>query len=1084
MRRVFAVALLALGLVARTGAAQSVSARVGGELTGFPGSIVLVPIAVDMSSAGGEKLGSYTAHITWDPSRLSACLGTYQYYSCVDSIHTGNFPPPAMNYDSAGGSLQFTAISPAGAGGLVTIARIPFVLRDTLGTPLNLSFSEMSAAGSFTNLLPLLSVTGATMCPARGRWGDIDRDDHANSRDALLTLSKVVGLPVDTIIDTLQTAPLVTDTTIFDTGLADVNADGLVQSVDALIILSYAVGIDIPGQRVLLLAPTTCGTGSARTLSIFPNAAQLVPNQALPLLLQARDTAGRLVTVSDAVWRSSDYDVASVDGDGVVTPRAPGTATITGEVGPGVRASAGITVVARRPNWFVDAHATGAAVQLGTAAFPFEHPTKPFYFLQAGDTVRVARGTYDFTNNAGQGDSPPIQGSGGAPSAMFTLGGDNVPLMSGAVLIGGTPGDTTTRPLFRAARYYGTRGLWLVGGRTVIKNIVLRDFDPAIELAGAQTVVLQDSRIEITSSGNYGDGIYSCSSKSVDTLRVDHSSFVGDSSGSAIYFGGCSSQLGAAVVDIRDSKIKNWGDGLYFYEVDSTSVVRSEISGSDGYGISLQQENVVHPSLYLAHSRVMANYYEAIRMDNARRLVMDSSYVLAIDDDAIDVSGGCGECSGDTVTQVYLRGDTIDMQADDYTWLGTYLGDTLVVDHTVVRFADTPNFYAYSNVDAKFGRVTNSQFLNAAQGTVFEFRGDHFLADSVQMTGCSQPVSGCDGADGFDIYASSSVLDAWILNSSFSKLAYPVYLGGGSRGIHEASGLSIDSASVGIQVGGDSSVVRNNVLSTIYGTGIQMQGYAYNRGPSTVANNTISCATPGGENPAYGISLSAYQVLLVEGNHIADPLCTNGIFVTQLNSGSVLKGNTLRQLSTAIYIATGDTTPVAIDSNVISGEGTGSGTGVGVYSGRVRLTRNSIGNGLYYGMYVYTTGYTQIASDSNAFTGNAAYAISSAYGDSVDATNNWWGDPAGPGPLTPGDSVNGVRIGTTPFLTAPPGSVPSFAPRIFAAAPLRAATTRRPTSALAAPVTRERVRAARPTPAPKRPRPSLHPAPPTRASRQ
>jgi len=85
--------------------------------------------------------------------------------------------------------------------------------------------------------------------------GDIDRDGASNSRDALLVLSKVVELPVDTIIDTVSTSPLVVDTLHFDSGLGDVNADGAVTSVDALIILSTAVGIPIPGQRVMLLAP-------------------------------------------------------------------------------------------------------------------------------------------------------------------------------------------------------------------------------------------------------------------------------------------------------------------------------------------------------------------------------------------------------------------------------------------------------------------------------------------------------------------------------------------------------------------------------------------------------------------------------------------------------------------------------------------------------------------------------------------------------------------------------------------------------------------------------------------------------------
>ena len=1046
MTRALAIALIGLGIALAQAPAQTVSARVGGELTGFPGSIVLVPVAIDMSGSGGEKLGSYTARLTWDPARLKACLGYDYYYSCVDSIRGGSFPVPQFNYDSAAGTLSFTAISPAGAPGLVTIARIPFVLRDTLAAPLTLTFSEMSAAGTFTNLLPLLSVSSATMCPARGRWGDIDRDGNANSRDALITLSTVVGLPVDST---------------FDMSLADVNADGNVRSVDALIILSYAVGIDIPGQRVLLLAPTSCGTGSARTLAIDPPSAELVPSQPLPLLLQARDSAGRLVTISDAVWRSSDYDVATVDANGVVSGRAAGTATITGEVGPGVRATATITVVAGRTSWIVDARATGAAVQLGNAAFPMDHPTRAFAYVREGDTIRVASGNYDFDNTSGLGDVAPIMPGATRPALGYGFN-DDQPLDVGVVILGGTPGDTTTRPVFRSTRYYGVRGLWLRGGnRTSVKNVVFRDMDPAVEIDGVRNFVLEDSRVEIVNPDNFGDGVYNCTNASMDTLRIERTVMVGDSSGDAINFNGCSSDLSARVMIIRDSKILNWSNGIYAYEIDSTAVIRSVISGNEGYGISLRQENVVNPSLYVARSRFEHNYYEAIQASNARRLVVDTSVVLADQDDAIDVDGGCGECSGDTETQVYLRGDTIAMFADDYNWLRVYLADTLVIDGTVVNFADVANFYVYGNAYARNARITNSQFLNVAAGEVLYFQGQRFYADSVTMTACSQPT-GCDGAYGFELYPSGGTLDAFVHRSSFDRIRYPLYSGGGSAGVHVASELTINRAEVGIDMGGDSTIVADNQISSAYGAAIRLGGYTGTRGASTVSGNSIGCDVPPGENPAYGIVVNATQVVLVERNTIDDPICNVGILISRMNSGSVVRGNALRRITDqAISVNVVDTTLVAIDSNVISGEGTGTGTGIGVANGRVLATRNNIGNGLFHGMFVYTTGYLQEAH-GNAFSGNTGSALT-ALTDTVDAINNWWGNPAGP---TQPDSVNG-RIAVTPFLPTAPLDLPSFAPRMLmtgAVAP-QPATPRR-----ASGVPPAHVRAVRPAPAPKRPR--------------
>ncbi|HXE84125.1 MAG TPA: right-handed parallel beta-helix repeat-containing protein [Gemmatimonadales bacterium] len=1025
MRRALVVLLL-LGL-ARSVPAQTVTARLGGELTGFPGSVVLVPVAVDMSNAGGEKLGSYTARLTWDPTRLSACLGLYQGYSCVDSIHTGNFPTPQMNYDSAGGSLQFTAISPAGASGLITVARIPFFLRDTVGTALNLTFSEMSAAGSFTNLLPLLSVSSGTMCPARGRWGDLDHDQQANSRDALLTLSKVVGLPVDTL---------------YDTGLADVNGDGAIQSVDALIILSYAVGIDIPGQRVLLLAPTSCGTGSAQSVAVFPASAQLVPNQPLGLILEARDSAGRIVTVSDAIWRSSDYSVAGIDGSGVVSPRAAGTATITGEVGPGVRASATITVIARRPNWFVDARATGAPLQLGTAAQPYDHPTKAFLYITDGDTIRVASGTYDFINSSG-GDSPRIwSGAPGAPGAQrspaFTLT-DNIPLQTGAVIIGGTPGDTTTRPVLRAANPSGALGLWLRAGRVVIKNLILRAFDPGIEIQGATTVIVQDTRIESGPAGSSGDGIYSCTNVTVDTLRLDHVVMVGDSSQTAVYFGGCGSGIGARVVDVRDSKILRWGDGLYFYEVDSTAIVRSEVSDNDGYGVSLAQENTVNPSLYVAHSRIERNFSGAIRNDNARRVVVDTSFILSSQADGIYSSGGCGECSGDTVTQLRLRGDTIQMFGSNVNWLRGFLVDTAIIDATVVLFPDSANHYAYGYIDGRVASVTNSQFLGIGQGQAVQFQGSDFFADNVTMTGCSQPLPGCDGAYGFYLNIGGVDLNERIRNSSFARIGYPVNSSQNQFGVVELTNLTMDSVYAGIVVGGDSVDIRNNTITRAWNNGISAGGPISARGAS-ISNNSVSCISP--PDLSQPSAISVYNRRYAIDGNLIQPNCYTGLYLNAVASGTTLRGNTIRAIGVGITVYQYDSAAVTIDSNAVSGATT---AGVQVQAGRVVMRHNNIGNNGY-GVYIPTaSGMAQIVSDNNSFTNNSNYAVY-APGDTVNAINNWWGNPAGPGGGV-ADSVSGPLVTTSPFLGAPPANLPSFSPRVLLPAPNQAASVRRITPA-------------------------------------
>ncbi len=64
-------------------------------------------------------------------------------------------------------------------------------------------------------------------CHATAMWGDVDANLRVDSRDALITLSAAVGLPV----------------TGFDLARGDVDGDGLSNSRDALMMLSYAIGI-------------------------------------------------------------------------------------------------------------------------------------------------------------------------------------------------------------------------------------------------------------------------------------------------------------------------------------------------------------------------------------------------------------------------------------------------------------------------------------------------------------------------------------------------------------------------------------------------------------------------------------------------------------------------------------------------------------------------------------------------------------------------------------------------------------------------------------------------------------------------
>ena len=83
------------------------------------------------------------------------------------------------------------------------------------------------------------------VCKADVEWGDVSGDGSVDSRDALITLSAAVGLPVSG----------------FNLARGDVDGDSIVNSRDALMMLSYAIGVPItgvPGLRIAAGVPDQC----------------------------------------------------------------------------------------------------------------------------------------------------------------------------------------------------------------------------------------------------------------------------------------------------------------------------------------------------------------------------------------------------------------------------------------------------------------------------------------------------------------------------------------------------------------------------------------------------------------------------------------------------------------------------------------------------------------------------------------------------------------------------------------------------------------------------------------------------------
>jgi len=524
MKRLLIV-LVALGtLVAPSrAAAQQIPVGPGSDLSSLVGLPIDVPFVVDMS-ARAERLGSFALRIQWDTTKLRFVWGT-----------DGSFGSTQVNPDSlAFGIARIAGVNPAGATGRVTLAtaRMTPLVQDT--TTLLLSVTELYAAGNFADLLPSAVVVNGTYCPARGRWGDIDGDGNANSRDALIALSNAVGL----------------DVSVFDISLGDVDGNGTANARDALIILSNAVGVDVSAFRVLRVAGGACAPNGARALTIAPaglDTLPLVVGQTVRFEARAGDASGGLQAITDVTWRTDRPAILGVMADGSAGARDTGTAIVTVLWGTRDSAQTTVRVVARRTTHWVDAQAAGATNRLGTPALPFGTLNEGVHFAQAGDTVRVRVGVYDLT----------VDGDGG------------LNISRPMVVIGDTAADGS-RPAIASSS--GGDGVVLDGpGSVEIHNLDITGFGTAFIVAGPSCALLRGVRVSHVGYGISVEAHAGC-------VRVERSRMVGPRPQGEGYSGkGVEVYAVVDTLTIEDSEISDFAYGVYDTGmlIDSLTVRRS-----------------------------------------------------------------------------------------------------------------------------------------------------------------------------------------------------------------------------------------------------------------------------------------------------------------------------------------------------------------------------------------------------------------------------------------------------------------------------------------------------------------------------
>jgi hypothetical protein len=1060
-----AVVLAAVLVVAAGGSAraQTVVARIGGQLVGRPGQPIDVPVTVDLSGAPGVSLGSYRGEIRFDPSALEF----------TGNVFAGTFAAPLVNSDSAGlGVVKFTAVLPAGAPGPVVtlfVARFYVPYPDTTATALTLSFDEMSAAGMpFTNLLPhLQAIQPATLCPSLGSWGDVDLDGNTNSRDALIALSRVVGIALDTAYtDSLSHQTYVT----MRPGLADVDGDGRVSSRDALIIVSYAVGLPVTGYRIGLAAAGACGTTTGVALRITPDTLELQSAQTISVSLTARDSTGRSVAVNDIRWSSSNPAVAAalVTYSGVpqVVARDSGWAIISAEVGVGYRASAVVHVIARRSQWYVDIVRAGQTTlesQAGDRRLPFAYIQDALNAARDLDTINVAYGIY-----------PEVVSS---DLSVFLRG------------------DTLSRPVIdpRGADYfYGGPALNL-GSRVGLLRIEnFRVVGGGVE-AYARSFVGRNLRIDSVRAGEGGNSA-SLYFESTPAMPP------GGAPPAGVQLGGVPYDTGSVFLDGID--VRGFLQrGIYVRAADSVVILHSTVQGDPDFpnyvycGTSPGVEGgiVVDEAAY---SRLSSNTVSDAKcasiavfqtggeawvsgnrvarvggvgiLASAPHVAFDHNAVRDVRSPNYDGSSWDGRQSAGIRVSNWNRVQSVSSLADTVRHVGaagflvdttgTALIDSLVVDSTgidEVSYAHGAALYSGS-FTVRNARISNVRYDDAVSvcgpSAALFSRGNHVTGSGhhgISSTDCFNyyPTDGPDTLvsvrDTVDIPATSTWTGIYSEYAKYARVDSAVVSGTGPNG---ATGIAFGNVDItvlrdsrvsdigyyGVDISrGVRALLERNTITSIDSGGVYFDGV-----DSTVLRDSRISNTGWEGVYLYGGSAALFERDTIEstglegweGLYLDGP--TDTIRVRQtvvLNSGSSGIG-----MWGAVIRA--DTIAVTNSLNVSSGLSFDGGSGGRVTGSRLEGNSN-------FGVHVYYAnpqGFVTLDSlNSLADNANGGVNYESDGGPQLYAEGNWWGSEFGPewypevgGPLAIYGDVDFAN-----FLTVPP-TFP-LAPRVQLAGAVR-----------------------------------------------
>lgn len=166
------------GSVVATAAVSDATPTVGDQVT--------VTVSIDMSAvnAPNNSLGSYTAAMLWNPSVLT-------YASHTGAPPTG-FTGVVNTSNAATGTINFNGANASGATGVTVAIAVTFNVIGGGNAALDLNFTALAAATTFSNLLGILTVNEGTIVAAGGTaTGVVELDGTVHSNTAAPTGSSI-----------------------------------------------------------------------------------------------------------------------------------------------------------------------------------------------------------------------------------------------------------------------------------------------------------------------------------------------------------------------------------------------------------------------------------------------------------------------------------------------------------------------------------------------------------------------------------------------------------------------------------------------------------------------------------------------------------------------------------------------------------------------------------------------------------------------------------------------------------------------------------------------------------------------------